>query len=84
LLENVEISSVSTRENGKRGRPKKDEKLIVHDVINAEVVRNEEITLNEKEHQRRFIITINDLNLDAEKMLDYYKNQVRLKKGSGS
>jgi transposase len=81
LLENVEISKVSTREKGKRGRPKKDEKLIVRYVINAEAVRNEEITLNEKEHQGRFIIASNDLNLDAEKMLDYYKNQSKVEKG---
>ncbi|RPJ69022.1 MAG: IS1634 family transposase, partial [Alphaproteobacteria bacterium] len=81
LLENIEISTVSTRENGKRGRPKKDEKLIVRYVINADAVRNEEITLNEKEHQGKFIIASNDLNLDAEKMLDYYKNQSKVEKG---
>jgi len=81
LLENVEISTVSIREKGKRGRPKKDEKLIVHYIINAEAARNEEITLNEKEHQGRFIIASNDLNLDAEKMLDYYKNQSKVEKG---
>ena len=81
LLETVEISTVSTRENGKRGRPKKDEKLIVHYVINAEAVRNEEITLNEKEYQGRFIIASNDINLDAEKMLDHYKNQSKVEKG---
>jgi transposase len=81
LLENVEILTVSTRENGKRGRPKKDEKLIVHYVVTAEAVRNDEITLNEKEHQGRFIIASNDLNLDAEKMLDYYKNQSKVEKG---
>ena len=56
LLETVEISTVSKRENGKKGRPKKDEKLIVHYVVNAKAVRNEEITLNEKEYQGRFII----------------------------
>lgn len=81
MLENVEILTVSTRENGKRGRPKKDEKLIVHYVVTAEAVRNEEITLNEKEHHGRFIIASNDLNLDAEKMLDYYKNQSKVEKG---
>jgi transposase len=81
LLENVEILTVSARENGKRGRPKKDEKLIVHYVVTAEAVRNEEITLNEKEHHGRFIIASNDLNLDAEKMLDYYKNQSKVEKG---
>ena len=81
LLETVEISTVSTRENGKRGRPKKDEKLIVHYVVNATAVRNEEIALNEKEYQGRFIIASNDLNLDAEKMLDHYKNQSKVEKG---
>lgn len=65
MLETVEISTVSTRENGKRGRPKKDEKLIIHYVVNAKAVRNEEIVLNEKEYQGRFIIASNDLTLDA-------------------
>jgi transposase len=64
-----------------RGRSKMDEKLIVHYVINTEAVRNEEITLNEKECQGRFIIASNDLNLDAEKMLDHYKNQSKVEKG---
>ena len=81
LLETMEISTISTRENRKRGRPKKDEKLIVHSVVDAKVVRNEEITLNEKECQGRFIIASNDLNLDAEKMLEYYKNQSKVEKG---
>jgi transposase len=35
LLENTEISTISTRENGKSGRPRKDEKLIVHYVVDA-------------------------------------------------
>jgi hypothetical protein len=56
LLETVEITPISKREKGKRGRPKKDEKLIVHYIINAKAVRNEEITLEEKEYQGRFIL----------------------------
>ncbi|AKB18996.1 Mobile element protein [Methanosarcina sp. WWM596] len=40
LLETGEISTVSTRGNGKKGRPKKDEKLIVHYVVNATAIRN--------------------------------------------
>lgn len=81
LLETDEISTVSTRENGKKGRPKKDEKLIVHYVVNATAIRNEETALHEKEYQGRFIIASNDLNLDAEKMLDHYKNQSKVEKG---
>ena len=81
LLETVEISTISKRENGRKGRPKKDEKLITHYVVNATVVRNEEITLHEKEYQGRFIIASNDLEIDAEKMLNYYKNQSKVEKG---
>ena len=81
LLEKLEISTVSMRENSKRGRPKKDEKLIVRYVINAEAAKNEEILLSEKEYQGRFIIASNDLTLDAEKMLEYYKNQSKVEKG---
>ncbi len=81
LLETVEISTISKRENGKKGRPRKDEKLIIHYVVNATAVRNEEITLHEKEYQGRFIIASNDLDIDSEKMLENYKNQSKVEKG---
>ena len=81
LLEDIEISTITTKENGKRGRPRKDEKLIVHYVVDAKAVRNEEIALDEKEYQGRFIIASNDLNLDAEEMLENYKNQSKVEKG---
>jgi transposase len=81
LLKDVEISTITTRENGQKGRPRKDEKLIVHYVANAKAIRNEEVTLDEKEYQGRFIIASNDLNLDAEKMLENYKNQSKVERG---
>ena len=81
MLETIEISMISTRENGRRGRPRKDEKLIVRYVVDAKAVRNEEITQNEKEYQGRFIIASNDLNLDAEEMLENYKNQSKVERG---
>ena len=81
LLEDTEISTISTKENGKKGRPRKDEKIIVHYVVNAKAVRNEAISLNEKEYQGRFIIASNDLNLDAEEMLENYKNQSKVERG---
>jgi transposase len=45
LLKDIMISTISTRKNGKRGRPKKDEELIVKYIVKAKVVRNEEVTL---------------------------------------
>jgi len=81
LLEDIEISTITTKENAKKGRPRKDEKLVVHFVVDAKAVRNEEITLEEKEYQGRFIIASNDLNLDVEKMLENYKNQSKVERG---
>ena len=81
LLKDIEISTISTKENGKRGRPRKDENLIVHYIVKAKAVRNEEVTIEEKEYQGRFIIASNDINLDAEKMLENYKNQSKVEKG---
>jgi transposase len=37
--------------------------------------------LNGKEYQRRFILASNDFTLEAEKMLEYYKNQSKVEKG---
>ena len=37
--------------------------------------------MEEKEYQGRFILASNDLTLDAEKMLEYYKNQSKVEKG---
>jgi transposase len=53
FMEDTEISTISTKENGKKGKPRKNEKLIVHYVVDAKVVRNDEITLNEKKVSRK-------------------------------
>ena len=81
LLETVDISTVSKREKGKRGRPKKGEKLVTHYVVDAKAIRNEEIIQCEKKYHGRFIIGSSDTNLDAEAMLEKYKNQSKVEKG---
>jgi len=72
---------VSKKENVKRGRPRKDEKVITCYVINAEVSRNEEFIQHEAEYLGRFIIASNDLNIGAEQMLLYYKKQSKVEQG---
>jgi len=67
LLETVEISKISKTGKGKIRRPKKNENIIVHCVVSTNAVRNEEITLNENEHDGKFIYASNDLNLDSGK-----------------
>src|SRR5665648_1080365 len=69
LLETVDIFTVSKRENGKKGRPKKGEKLATHYVVDAKAIRNEELVQHEKKYHGRFIIGSSDLNLDSEEML---------------
>jgi transposase len=81
LIETVDISTISKRENGKRGRPKKGEKLVTNHVIDAKAIRNEEIIQHENEYHGRFVIGSNDLDLDAEEMLEKYKNQSKVEKG---
>jgi len=63
----VEISKISKSGKGTIGRPKKNENIIVHCVVNTNAVRNGEITLNENEHDGKFIFASNDLNLDSGK-----------------
>jgi hypothetical protein len=48
-------------------KAKENENLIVHCVVNTNVVRNEEITMNEKEHDWKLLFASNDLNFDVEK-----------------
>lgn len=81
LLETVDISTESKRENGKRGRPRKDEKLVTHYVVDAKAVRNEELVQHENKYHGRFIISSSDPNLYAEEMLEKYKNQSKVEKG---
>ena len=81
FAETVEISTISKRENGKKGRPKKGEKLVTHYVVDAKAIRNEEIVQHENEYHGRFIIGSSDLDLDAEEMLEKYKNQSKVEKG---
>jgi len=80
-LENVQISALSRKENVKKGRPRKDEKVIIRYVIDAEVSRNEEFIQREAEYLGRFIIASNDLNIGAEQMLNYYKKQSKVEQG---
>jgi transposase len=75
------IVPVSRKVEMKRGRPRKDEERLTIYSIQAENARNSEVILAEKEKLGRFILASNDLSLDPETMLDYYKNQSAVEKG---
>ena len=75
LLESLDISTVSCRVNGKRGRPKKGEELKTSYVVNPKIIPNETFIQKEKEKLGKFIRATNDLSLDPEQVLEYYKDQ---------
>ena len=75
------IVPVSRKVEMKRGRPRKDEERLTMFSIQAEIARNSEVILAEKEKLGRFILASNDLPLDPETMLEYYKNQSAVEKG---
>lgn len=75
------IVPVSRKIEMKRGRPRKDEERLTIFSIQAEIARNSEVILAEREKLGRFILASNDLSLNPETMLDYYKNQSAVEKG---
>ncbi len=75
------IQQVHERIEKKRGRPGKDEILIVRYVIGANIAPNETHIERERAILGRFIVATNDLDLDPETALTYYKGQYQVEKG---
>ena len=75
------IVPLSRKVEVKRGRPRKDEERLTLYAIQAEIARNSEVISAEKEKLGRFILASNDISLNPETMLEYYKNQSAVEKG---
>ena len=71
----------SWSESGKRGRPKKDETRIVKYAIEADIEIYQESVTSERQKLGRFVLASNDLDLDPETMLNYYKGQRTVERG---
>ncbi|BBJ27594.1 transposase (plasmid) [Athalassotoga saccharophila] len=76
-----EIKSVRVRTDGKRGRPKDGDPTIEMYEIDAEIGLNEEAVEKAKAKLGRFILSTNDIELEDEKVLEYYKNQTTVERG---
>lgn len=71
-----------TRRNGKlRGRPKKGEELLEVHFVEAEIEINAEKVAEAKSKLGRFILATNDLNLNPNTILSYYKGQQTVERG---
>jgi transposase len=75
------IRQVHERVEKKRGRPGKDEELIVKYIIGASIAPNKNHIERERAILGRFIVATNDLDLDPQTALTYYKGQYHVEKG---
>jgi transposase len=77
----LSIESKSRRMNGKRGRPKKEEKLETCYLVKAKIEVDERVIAHKREKLGRFILATNDLDLTADEILSYYKSQSTIERG---
>lgn len=75
------IVPVSRKIEAKRGRPRKNEEKRNLYTIQADIGHNTDVILAEKDKLGRFILASNDLSMDPDTMLEYYKNQSAVEKG---
>jgi transposase len=81
LLKDLRIYTVLERDERKRGRPKKDEARILKYAIDADIEIDQASVSKERQKLGRFVLASNDLNLDSETMLKYYKGQQVVERG---
>lgn len=80
-LEDLRTTSILERAEKKRGRPKKDEARIYQYAIEADIEIDRESAIRERQKLGRFVLASNDLDLDPETMLNYYKGQQVVERG---
>ena len=81
LLRNMNTCTICRRIDAKRGRPKKGESLDTGYIVEAEVDRNEQMIASQRDKLGRFVLASNDLTINGELMLQYYKGQNAVEKG---
>ena len=77
----LSIESKSHRIGGKKGRPKKGEKLETVYLIKAKIKVDRRAIAQERKKLRRFVLATNDLDLIVDEILSYYKSQGNVERG---
>jgi transposase len=80
-LASLKISSIAEKVEKKRGRPKKDEPFCLRFRIEGEIEIDEDALTEERKRLGRFVLASNDIDLEPEVMLDYYKGQQTVERG---
>ena len=81
LIKNLSVLLVAEKIEKRRGRPKKDEPVKVSFKIEAQIDLNNEALNDERKKLGRFVLVSNDIDLDPETMLGYYKGQQTVERG---
>ncbi len=81
LIKELQVLQVTEKVEKRRGRPKKDESIMVRYKIEAEIDLNHNALKDEREKLGRFVLVSNDTRLDPEIMLNYYKGQQTVERG---
>lgn len=81
LLNNLNVLPVAEKVEKRRGRPKKDEPIMISFKIEADIDLNDNALNDERKKLGRFVLVSNDTGLDPETMLNYYKGQQTVERG---
>jgi transposase len=80
-LKNLQVVPVTEKVEKKRGRPKKNEPLNYRFRIEGEIEIDESALTEERKKFGRFVLASNDIDLDPDAMLNYYKGQQTVEHG---
>ena len=80
-LKDIQIIPVTEKVEKRRGRPKKNEPINHHFKIDGRIEINEDVLAEESKRFGRFVLASNDVDLDPELMLKYYKGQQTVEHG---
>jgi transposase len=80
-FKDLSVKLKAKREDKKRGRPKNGEKRIKVHIIDAKIELDYDKVSKEKSKLGRFILASNDINIDPDTILSYYKGQQEVERG---
>jgi len=77
----IQVSSKIKKKNGKKGRPAKNEDVDTVYSVDSQLEIVPAVIEQEKARLGRFVLATNDLELDADSILKYYKGQQSVERG---
>lgn len=79
--ENIQVLLKTKKKNGRKGRPGKDEAVETVYFVDSPLEIIPDVIEQEKTRLGRFILATNDLDLDPDSILKYYKGQQSVERG---